>query len=161
MLFHLSFRDFLVDKTRCTDETLFIDEQQANKKLFNLCMDILPRVLQRNICKFPHPAATPCELSHETIDKQLPQAVQYACQYWGEQNCSTKSVQPNEASKLLAFFKGSFLHWLEALSLARKMAHAIPTLTNPETHTTDVNDSELYYYIVNARRFVIHHNITN
>ncbi|XRM45016.1 hypothetical protein ABZX51_008117 [Aspergillus tubingensis] len=98
-LFHLSFRDFLVDPKRCNDERLIIDEKKANKKLFNRCMEILLEkdYLRRNICDIRHPGTAAGGISQEIISNNLPQEVQYACWYWGTHiNCSG-SIQTMEA----------------------------------------------------------------
>lgn len=134
-LFHLSFRDFLVDPKRCDDERLIIDEKQANKELFHRCMDTLHEkyYLRRNICDIRHPGTAAVEISQETVNNHLPQEVQYACWHWGTHINCAGSIQTTEATRLLTFLKEHFTHWLEALSLTRRISHASPTMTELKT----------------------------
>ncbi|RAK84165.1 WD domain-containing protein [Aspergillus costaricaensis CBS 115574] len=160
-LFHLSFRDFLVDPKRCDDERLIIDEKEANKKLFHRCMDILHEKdkLRRNICDIRHPGTAVVEISQEIINKHLPQEVQYACWYWGTHITCAGSIQKAEATRLLIFLKEHFTHWLEALSLTRRMSHASPTMTELKTRVPPGDYPELFEYVDDGRQFVNHHGI--
>ncbi|GLB01569.1 hypothetical protein AtubIFM57143_001252 [Aspergillus tubingensis] len=160
-IFHLSFRDFLVDPNRCDDERLVIDEKGANKELFHRCMDILheKNYLRRNICDLRHPGTAAIELSQEIINKHLPQEVQYACWYWGTHINCAGSIQTTEATRLLTFLKEHFTHWLEALSLTRRMSHASPTMTELKARVAPGDYSELFEYVDDGRQFVNHHGI--
>ncbi|GKZ31399.1 hypothetical protein AbraIFM66950_011975 [Aspergillus brasiliensis] len=155
-LFHLSFRDFLVDPNRCKDMNFFIDEQQANNKLFHRCMDILHEKdnLRRNICNIQHPGMATSEVSQDTINKQLPQEVQYACWHWGTHINCVESIRPGEAARLLTFLKEHFTHWLEALSLTRRMVHASPTMTVLKTRVAVEDHQELSEFVSDGNQFV-------
>ncbi|GKZ51920.1 hypothetical protein AbraIFM66951_008233, partial [Aspergillus brasiliensis] len=160
-LFHLSFRDYLVDPNRCKDVNFLIDEQQANRKLFHLCIDILNEKsnLRRNICNIQHPGMAASEVSQEIIDKQLPQEFQYACWHWGTHINCVGSIQPMEAAQLLTFLKTHFTHWLEALSLTRRMSHASPTMTELKNRVAKQVDDypELSEFVEDGRQFVNYH----
>lgn len=134
-IFHLSFGDFLVNPSRCDDENLLIDEKEANKTLFHRCMDVLREQgsLRRNICNIPHPGTAAVDVSQEIINKHLPHEVQYACWYWGTHINCAGSIQTKETTQLMNFLKEHFTHWLEVLSLTRRMSHASPTMTELKT----------------------------
>ncbi|GAT30948.1 WD domain-containing protein [Aspergillus luchuensis] len=158
-LFHLSFRDFLVDPNRCDDKSLLIDEKEANKELFHRCMDILLEQgsLRRNICNIEHPGTAAVEVWQEIINKHLPQVVQYACWHWGTHINCVGSIQTTEATQLLTFLKEHFTHWLEALSLTRRMSHASPTMTELKTHISPREHPDLFEFVDDGRQFINHH----
>ncbi|OJI79582.1 hypothetical protein ASPTUDRAFT_48250 [Aspergillus tubingensis CBS 134.48] len=158
-LFHLSFRDFLVDPKRCDDKSLLIDEKEANKALFHRCMDILLKQgsLRRNICNIEHPGTAAVEVWQEIINKHLPRVVQYACWHWGTHINCVGSIQTTEATRLLTFLKEHFTHWLEALSLTRRMSHASPTMTELKTHISPEEHPDLFEFVDDGRQFINHH----
>ncbi|PWY78992.1 WD domain-containing protein [Aspergillus eucalypticola CBS 122712] len=160
-IFHLSFRDFLVDPNRCDDERLIIDEKKANKKLFNRCMDLLLEkdYLRRNICDIRQPGTAAVEISQETVNNYLPQEVQYACWHWGTHITCAASIQTREATQLLKFLKEHFTHWLEALSLTRRMSHASPTMTELKSRFAPGDYPELFEFVDDGRQFINHHGI--
>ncbi|RDW66554.1 hypothetical protein BP6252_10189 [Coleophoma cylindrospora] len=47
-IFHLSFRDFLVNESRCKDSRLRIDQRQAHAKVLTNCLKIMSRRLKKN-----------------------------------------------------------------------------------------------------------------
>ncbi|KAL3263244.1 hypothetical protein ABHI18_001938 [Aspergillus niger] len=157
-LFHLSFRDYLVDPNRCKDRDLLIDEKKANEKLFHRCMDILHAKgnLRRNICNIQHPGTAAIEVLQETINEHLPLEVQYACWYWGTHSNSGGPLQPEKAAQLLVFLKEHFTHWLEALSLTGLMRLASPTMTELKTRVAVENYPELFEFVDDGRQFVNH-----
>ncbi|GKZ76439.1 hypothetical protein AnigIFM56816_006703 [Aspergillus niger] len=157
-LFHLSFRDYLVDPNRCKDRDILIDEKEANEKLFHRCMDILhvKGNLRRNICNIQHPGTAAIEVSQETINEHLPLEVQYACWYWGTHINSGGPLQPEQAAQLLVFLKEHFTHWLEALSLTRLMRLASPTMTELKTRVAVEDYPELFEFVDDGRQFVNH-----
>ncbi|RAH58519.1 WD domain-containing protein [Aspergillus piperis CBS 112811] len=160
-IFHLSFRDFLVDPNRCDDENLLIDEKEANKTLFHRCMDVLREQgsLRRNICNIEHPGTTAVEVSQEIINKHLPHEVQYACWYWGTHINCAGSFQTKETTQLMNFLKEHFTHWLEVLSLTRRMSHASPTMTELKTRVAPGDYPELLEFVDDGRQFINHHGI--
>lgn len=49
-LFHLSFRDFLVDPTKRTTNDFWIDEAKYHKTLADRCIQLMHQQLKRDIC---------------------------------------------------------------------------------------------------------------
>jgi len=65
-LFHLSFRDFLLDSQRCSDSRFQIDEKERHTSLFRKCMEHISH-LRENICGLWGPGALITEIPHDTI----------------------------------------------------------------------------------------------
>ena len=65
-LFHLSFRDFLLDPQRCSNPRFQIDEKERHTSLFRKCMEHISH-LRENICGLWGPGALITEIPHDTI----------------------------------------------------------------------------------------------
>ena len=76
---HPSFRDFLVNKERCLDERLWIDQGKAHHDIAKHCLCVMSKTLKRNICRLKTPGTLKSEIETSTIDQHLPYHVQYAC----------------------------------------------------------------------------------
>jgi hypothetical protein len=81
-LFHLSFRDFLLDeKTR--DKTAFwIDEKSTHGRLTTQCLRMMSNNLKKNICNLSDYALGPEEIGADIINEHIPPELQYSCRYW-------------------------------------------------------------------------------
>ena len=81
-LFHLSFRDFLVDSENNQSE-FCIDENEAHKKLAFYCIDLLLKTssLKEDICSLGKPGIHRVDIDAHVIEEFLPAEVQYACRY--------------------------------------------------------------------------------
>lgn len=78
-LFHLSFRDFLVDPENNQNE-FKINEKKAHKKLAFCCLDLLltTHCLKEDICSLKKPRIQRIDIDSQLIEKCLPAEVQYA-----------------------------------------------------------------------------------
>ncbi|KAK3326719.1 hypothetical protein B0H66DRAFT_637950 [Apodospora peruviana] len=81
-LFHLSFRDFLIDPTKRTTNDFWINEIKYHKTLADQFLQVMNQHLKRDICNLQMPGKLRSEVNQRTIDAALPPEVQYACQYW-------------------------------------------------------------------------------
>ncbi|KAM7208696.1 hypothetical protein V8F06_014925 [Rhypophila decipiens] len=81
-LFHLSFRDFLVDPVKRTKNEFWIDEAEYHKTLTERCIQLMSQCLKQDICCLKAPGMLRSEVDQQTINTYLPPEVRYACQYW-------------------------------------------------------------------------------
>jgi NACHT domain len=91
-LHHPSFRDFLLDKGRCSDpnpqkrgnSSFWVDERETHEKLTNKCLQLMssPKSLKRNMCNLTRPGTLRSEIDSRIIDNSLPPEIQYAYRYW-------------------------------------------------------------------------------
>ncbi|RYP64075.1 hypothetical protein DL771_008934 [Monosporascus sp. 5C6A] len=122
-LFHLSFRDFLVDPTKRANE-FWIDETKYHKTIADRCIQLLHQHLKRDICGLRMPGKLRSEIDQQIIDAGLPPEVQYACLHWVHHWKESKGIvrDGGPAHRLL---KDHLLHWLEALGLLGRILESI------------------------------------
>lgn len=114
-LFHLSFRDFLLDPETGDKTPFSIDEQEAHYNLTSQCL-LMCQKLQRNICDLASEAIYRAEIDQLTIDRRIPPELQYSCRYWVKH--LVKCVGFGDIiDQCLSFLQKHFLHWVEVMSL--------------------------------------------
>ncbi len=122
-LFHLSFRDFLVDPTKRAGE-FWIDETKCHKALTDRCIQLMRQHLKRDICSLQMPGKRRSEVDQRTIDAALPPEIQYACRYWVYHLKESKG-SVRDGDLVDCFLKRHLLHWLEALGLLGWVSESI------------------------------------
>jgi hypothetical protein len=71
-ILHPSFRDFLLNSERCSDQMFLIDAKGIHYHLFNYCLRIMSSYLQRNICNLQQPGTRASKISKSDVDKNIP-----------------------------------------------------------------------------------------
>jgi hypothetical protein len=114
-IFHLSFRDFLLDPETSKTTLFEIDEGQMHYTLTIRCLKVCQK-LRKNICMLESDGTKRVEIDQQTLEQYLPPELRYSCRYWAHHltHCSQAS---NALSSALSFLKEHFLHWVEAMSL--------------------------------------------
>jgi hypothetical protein len=125
-LFHLSFRDFLVDKGNHENDPFWIDEKLTHKRIAAKCISLMSKDgnLKQNICDLEFPGKRRSQVKNETVETGLPPEMRYACRYWAlhlKQSASRISDQDD----VHKFLHVHLLHLLEALSLLSKISESI------------------------------------
>jgi hypothetical protein len=125
---HPSFIDFLTDKARCIDSRFFVDQPTHRRHLAMRCFRLLHRCLKRDICDVGYRMLN-SELPElaERISRCIPDALQYACQFWAD-HLSSIPCDDEICVLLEAFYKEDLLQWLEAMSLLGKIKSAFLAL---------------------------------
>lgn len=147
-LYYQSFRDFLIDPTRCQDEDFLIREANSHLLLSSCCVRLLGSgELKKNICSVRDYGILNTEISDSTVNSSLSDAAQYACQYWvahlqGASMSQANAIEECDADRILAFLEKHFLHWLEACSLLRKVSEAV-SATNSLVSIFEVSSTVL------------------
>lgn len=114
-LFHVSFRDFLLDPETRKKTPFWVDKKEMHTKLTIQCL-LICQNLRKNICGLPSDGTRLPEVDQHTIDRNLPPELQYACLFWAHHlmRCTDlMSMMPHA----LMFLQSHFLHWVEAMSL--------------------------------------------
>ena len=132
-LHHPSFRDFLLDKDRCTDSQFWADEKKMNGALANSCLELMSKKLGSDICSLRSPGALAAEVQWDAINQCLPKEVQYACLYW-VQHIQKSETQLQDNEQVHVFLKEYLLHWLEALSLMGKTPEGVLAISSLESY---------------------------
>ncbi len=133
-IFHLSFRDFLVDPEKAKDQEKFpfwVDERKTHERLAVQCMELLSTGdrLKKDVCGLRLPGTRRSEINQDIINTNLPPDVQYACRYWVYHwKESQRLIRDGDPVDL--FLTRHLLHWLEALSLLGWVLESIDIVDN-------------------------------
>jgi NACHT domain len=131
-LLHPSFRDFLLDKERCTDQQLWVDEKKAHAALADACIQLMSDKLRRDICDLHLPGALAREAQSDRIEQHLPAELQYACHYW-VQHLQRSETQLFDNGQVHVFLRKHLLHWLEVLGLMERTSEGVLAISSLES----------------------------
>lgn len=113
-LFHISFREFLLDPETRDKTPFYVDEKQTQQRLTARCLYVCDS-LRKNMCGLSY-SAKRAEIDRQTIDHCLSPELQYSCRYWAHH--LTQSKDPvAEIGNALSFLQKHFLHWVEVMSI--------------------------------------------
>ncbi|KAJ5933485.1 hypothetical protein N7454_005814 [Penicillium verhagenii] len=132
-LFHLSFRDFLLDDETPSKTPFWVDSQQMHYELAKACLSVCGHTLRKNICKLSTDGTPRSNLNHATIDRHIPPEVQYGCRYWAhhlgqfltDSEASPRDEAADVVTDALEFLQKHFTHWMEAMSILGLMSEVI------------------------------------
>ena len=128
-IFHLSFRDFLVDPDKADElekYPFWVDERKTHERLAARCLELLSTEdrLKKDVCGLRLPGIRRSEIDQKIINTNLPPDVQYACRYWvyhwKESKCLIR-----DGDLVDHFLKRHLLHWLEVLGLLGWISESI------------------------------------
>lgn len=134
-LFHLSFRDYILNEKRCSILSFHIGKREAHENMFTKCIDLMSKRLRRDLCDLGQPGILIDEVEKERIKDCLPPDVQYACRYWIPHLKESK-VALFDNNKVFPFLQKHLLHWLEAMSLMRQTSEGVIAISSLESIIT-------------------------
>jgi hypothetical protein len=115
-LFHLSFRDLLLDLDTRDKTQLWIDAEEMHRILTGQCLNVMQHSLRKNICNLQNESTQHNEIDIYSINRYLPPELQYACRYW-VQHLIQSQDSVTELVNAFSFLRVHFLHWVEAMSI--------------------------------------------
>lgn len=133
-LHHPSFRDYLLDKKRCTDSNFSVDEKQAHWSLAESCIQIMSTSLKEDICGVRVPGTMIADLEGGKVEMCLPLEVQYACLYW-VQHVQKSGAPLTDEGQIHHFLQTHLLYWLEGLAWMQKVSEGILEIISLESAT--------------------------
>ena len=145
-LVHPSFRDFLLNKDRCSDLRFWIAQEAAHRDLLVSCLNLLSNKLRRDICNLRHPGTLASEVGSHVVGSCIPLDVQYACRNWVHHLRQSNTVLCDN-DQVHRFFQHHFLHWLEALSLIGRMSDSIHLIRTLEALLSVSKFGSLYLQV--------------
>jgi hypothetical protein len=91
-------------------------------------LELMSKRLERDICGLRTPGALFDELNG--VDQEPLAHIRYACCYWVDhlQACQGQ-IGLRDNGEVHVFLQEHFLHWLEALSLMKKMSESVRVVT--------------------------------
>ncbi|KAI9070398.1 WD40 repeat-like protein, partial [Trametes sanguinea] len=133
-LIHLSFSNFIVDPSRCTEPAFLITPAIHHTLLAEDCLRALLK-LRHNICdvdpEYHHLLNNEIPNLQEKIARHLPPERQYAVKYWAHHLHHAK-VDQQLLDLLESFCNDHLLDWLEALSLLSCVDVAVAALQSAQ-----------------------------
>jgi hypothetical protein len=114
-LFHLSFRDFLLDPETREKTPFWVDEKWMHYKLTERCLHVC-QSLRKNICGLPDDGTRRVDIDILTINHCLSPELQYSCRFWAQHLVRCKD-QNSVIYDAFLFLQKHFLHWMEAMSI--------------------------------------------
>lgn len=150
-LFHLSFRDYLVDSKRGALE-FHVDEKEAQRRVASDCLRLLSdgQSLRQDICSLSHPGTKRKQVPQTKIDECLPPAVQYACLHWADHFIYSEDLI-NDQDAVYSFLCTHLLHWLEALSLLNRLDIGVSQIHKLQERTTCL---QVKSFVTDAGQFI-------
>ncbi|KAK4219874.1 WD40-repeat-containing domain protein [Rhypophila decipiens] len=150
---HPTFRDFLLDKERCSDANFWVDEKEAHKAAADSCIDLMSKRLKRDICGLKSPGTLLKDVDPDLIEAKITPELQYAILYWA-QHYRQSGVRLQDDDKVHKFFQQYFLHWLEAINLMGKSAEMAAIIRMYHALLVpDLNHRQLPF-VKDARRYI-------
>ncbi|THH09588.1 hypothetical protein EW146_g8640, partial [Bondarzewia mesenterica] len=130
-LIHPSFRDFIVDRSRCHDADVAVDARIQHKVIAKRCLDVMMKSLRRDICFIGDPSKLNIDVPDliARVHKYIPPHLQYACRHWAF-HVHYADFDDELVNTLHNFCSKSLLNWLEVLSLLGGFFNAINGLSS-------------------------------
>jgi nucleoside-triphosphatase THEP1 len=124
--FHPSFRDFLVDRQRCSEERFLVRPAENQHELLYHCLQLLNRHLRHDVCGIRNPGLANEDIQHlpERLTQSVPESARYACCFWQIHLVACDLLTESVSAALLELCTDHLLHWLEALSLLGEVSSA-------------------------------------
>jgi len=143
-IFHKSFPDFLIDKSRCKDHQFFINPPVHHAEILLSCLKLMRKRLKRNICGLDD-YTTLSEVKDLPVRQKecIGDALEYACCFWTKHLLGIPGSSPGVEEVQGAideFFPTCLLFWIEALILMGKLDIGVFAL----------NDIQQWYTLVSC-----------
>jgi WD40 repeat protein len=170
-LHHPSFRDFLLNKDRCSDPKFWVDERQAHQTLADDCIQLMSNSLKQDVCRQRAAGTLVADVESSQIEQCLPPEVRYACLYW-IQHLQKSNAQLYDNDQVHQFLQVHLLHWLEALGWIGKASEGILAIFSLEAlisvnlysltreswliYTKSNKSPNLYAFVHDMKRFALY-----
>ncbi|KAK6605130.1 Vegetative incompatibility protein HET-E-1-like protein 7 [Botrytis cinerea] len=145
-LFHLSFRDFLLDDSE-NDIPFKMNERELHGRITSKCLELMSK-----------PGCLKVDVNEHVINEYLPPHVQYACRYWVF-HIQESNIILLDNCQVHKFLQEHFLHWVEVMSLMGIISECITAMNSLESRISAEKAPELFAFTHDAKRFVLHNRI--
>lgn len=118
-LHHPTFRDFLLDKSRCSVPDLCVDEKQIHKRLADSCIDYMSYELQKLAIQLDSSQSIVKHRNSQGTEIHVSHAFRYACLYWIE-HYRRSGTHLRDGDRAHLFFQQFFGYWVLIMNLMEK-----------------------------------------
>jgi hypothetical protein len=124
--FHPSFRDFLVDSQRCSNEDFLVKPALHQHELLYHCLQVMNKDLCYDVCGIRKLGLANADIHNllERLALSVPEPLRYACQFWPVHMVASSSLTEPVSAALLEFCTKHLFHWFEVLSLCDDLSSA-------------------------------------
>jgi AAA ATPase domain len=157
-IYHPSFRDFIMDASRCSDPDFVIVPIPSQERRHAIrCFGLLAQFLKRDIAGISDPSLLNEEVDgfEEKVREAVSPEVRYACRYWASHMVCVGFGDEMVEKELERFSMRSLLWWFEAMSVIGSVSNAVTSIR--EAHRWAV--SELHS--LSLDNLLITHNYGN
>ncbi|KAH7183439.1 uncharacterized protein B0J16DRAFT_307708 [Fusarium flagelliforme] len=152
-LLHLSFRDYLVCLENKELVEFLVDEGHTHEGLAKHCLRIMSGSLRRNICGLSFPGVRRSTVARGRLEESIPSQLQYSCMHW-VYHLTKGDPQLDNRNEAYDFLTTHFLHWLEIMSLLRRVKECLDSLRLLAGCLEDRKNSNLSIFVSDALRFI-------
>ena len=175
---HQSAKDYLSDGKR--SDIFLSGQEHEHANTARQCLEVMSSTLKKDVCNFQTPGICLSEVEESRIEAHIPFHAQYACLYWVDHFQQTRPTQQEtlglrEGGRVHQFFQRHFLHWLEILSLIKRLSAGVILISKLENmlgvsgfHYVAVCNAnclydqrhkhpDLSHIIYDAKRFALNH----
>ncbi|SMQ53070.1 unnamed protein product [Zymoseptoria tritici ST99CH_3D7] len=153
-LHHPSFREFLLDESRCTEQAFQINEKDIHNLIADNCVRLMNERLVRDVCKLRSPGADKRNMDPARIQECLPADLQYACLHWAK-HYRQGEMHLRDDDETHSFFKTHFLHWLEAMNVLGKSSEIAPIMRMYQSLLMPATNSKQVPFVKDSRKFIV------
>lgn len=118
-LHHPTFREFLLEKSRCSVPDLWIDEKEIHGALADSCVDHMSLMLPKYLETFELAQKLPNESMSRHRVPQVSPSLRYACLYWIEHYRQSRT-QLCDGDHVHRFFQNHSNEWVQVMVLMQK-----------------------------------------
>ncbi len=125
---HKSFSDFLLGQEGMDATEFRVEAKEIHLMLLSQCIQRMSsgNGLRKNICEIGEPGKLISEIDRTTVSRHISPDLEYACLYW-TYHLQQGGRVTNE-DEIYTFVRTHFLHWLESLSLLRRLSDGIQSI---------------------------------
>ena len=130
---HQSAKDFLL---QASDQVFLSNARRVHYNLFWRSIQVMSKTLRRNVYSLESPGVCIEQVEQPNSD---PLAIgRYACVYWGDHLMDSdvreyKIIDIKDGGLVFSFLGTTYLHWLEALSLLKRLTDGIAMIIKLES----------------------------
>ncbi|PTB70920.1 hypothetical protein BBK36DRAFT_1165408 [Trichoderma citrinoviride] len=159
-LFHLSYRDFLLEKDSFGDSNggdpcqwFHIEQVTVHAWLAGQCLQLLSTHLHNDICNVQDPGAVRGEVPLEKIRQCLPPAMVYACLYWIH-HVEAGELMLKDGGSEHAFLQTKMLNWVESLAWLERLNEGLEGIRVLKSMVNKASCGEIFRLLEDAERFI-------
>ncbi|KAJ6004705.1 hypothetical protein N7540_013074 [Penicillium herquei] len=152
-IFHLSFRDFLLDPETRNKTRFGLDEKEMHYRLAEKCL-LMCQNLRKNICGLESDGTFRAEVDRQIIDDSFPAELRYSCRYWAHHTIHCMDYS-DVIPRVLSFLKTHFLYWVEAMSLLGLISEVVGTINLLQSALQGDHYFILSAFLHDAKRFIL------